>query len=251
MEIKKPAQAEIFNRVERLVGQDAMQRLAMTRVIVFGVGGVGSWTVEALVRSGIGHVTIVDADTVAVSNINRQLPATTSTVGEVKVDVLRRRMLEINPDVDLTAIAGRYTADTADDFHLTDYDFVVDAIDSLADKALLIHRATSEKVRLVSSMGAALKMDPTRIHVAEFRNVKGCRLAAALRRKFKHTGLYPARKFRCVYSDELLPNLGEDNDTSGAMTYGKIAVNGALCHVTAIFGLTLAGLIVEDVVRVK
>ena len=251
MEIEKPAQAEIFNRVERLVGQDAMQRLAMTRVIVFGVGGVGSWTVEALVRSGIGHVTIVDADTVAVSNINRQLPATTSTVGEVKVDVLRRRMLEINPDVDLTAIAGRYTADTADDFHLSDYDFVVDAIDSLADKALLIHRATTEKVRLVSSMGAALKMDPTRIHVAEFRNVKGCRLAAALRRKFKHTGLYPARKLRCVYSDELLPNLGEDNDTSGAMTYGKIAVNGALCHVTAIFGLTLAGLIVEDVVRVK
>lgn len=241
----------IFNRVERLVGKDGMSRLASARVIVFGVGGVGSWTVEALVRSGVGHVTIVDADTVAVSNINRQLPATTRTVGEDKVGVMRRRMLEINPDADINIIARRYTAETAGDFLLTDYDYVVDAIDSLADKALLIHRTTSQKVPLVSSMGAALKMDPTRIRVAEFRNVKGCRLAAALRRKFKHTGLYPARKFRCVYSDELLPNLGSDEDTSGAKTYGKIAVNGAMCHITAIFGMTLAGLVIEDIVREK
>ena len=100
-------------------------------------------------------------------------------------------------------------------------------------------------------MGAALKMDPTRIRVAEFRNVIGCRLAAALRRKFKQTGRYPARKFRCVYSDELLPNRGEDTDNSGAMTYGKIAVNGALCHVTAIFGLMLAGLIIEELTTGK
>lgn len=241
----------IFNRVERLVGRDGISRLSSARVIVFGVGGVGSWTVEALVRSGVGHVTIVDADTVAVSNINRQLPATTRTVGEDKVGVMRRRMLEINSDVDIKAISRRYTEETADDFPLTDYDYVVDAIDSLADKALLIHRATSLKVPLVSSMGAALKMDPTRIRVAEFRNVKGCRLAAALRRKFKHTGLYPARKFRCVYSDELLPNLGCDEDTSGAKTYGKIAVNGAMCHITAIFGMMLAGLIIEDIVRRK
>lgn len=241
----------IFNRVERLVGEEGLSRLSSAKVIVFGVGGVGSWTVEALVRSGVGHVTIVDADTVAVSNINRQLPATTLTVGEVKVEVLRRRMLEINPDVDIKAIPCRFTADSVADFRLEDYDYVVDAIDSLADKALLIHEATSRKVPLVSSMGAALKMDPTRIRVAEFRDVRGCRLAAALRRKFKHTGMYPARKFRCVYSDELLPNLGCGEDSSGAMTYGKIAVNGALCHVTAIFGMMLAGLVISDITRRK
>ena len=243
--------ADIFNRVNRLVGSDALLNISNAKIIVFGIGGVGSWTVEALVRSGVGHITIVDADTVATSNINRQLPATTLTVGQLKVEVMRKRMLEINPEVDIKAIAMRYTAETADDFVLTDYDYVVDAIDSLADKALLIHKATSQKVRLLSSMGAALKMDPTRIRVAEFRNVIGCRLAAALRRKFKQIGLYPARKFRCVYSDELLPNRGEDTDNSGAMTYGKIAVNGALCHVTAIFGLMLAGLIIEELAAGK
>ena len=243
--------ADIFNRVNRLVGSEALLNISNAKIIVFGIGGVGSWTVEALVRSGVGHITIVDADTVATSNINRQLPATTLTVGQLKVEVMQQRMLEINPEVDIKTIAMRYTAETADDFVLTDYDYVVDAIDSLADKALLIHKATSQKVRLLSSMGAALKMDPTRIRVAEFRNVIGCRLAAALRRKFKQTGMYPARKFRCVYSDELLPNRGEDTDNSGAMTYGKIAVNGALCHVTAIFGLMLAGLIIEELAAGK
>lgn len=243
--------ADIFNRVNRLVGSNALKKISEARIIVFGIGGVGSWTVEALVRSGVGHITIVDADTVATSNINRQLPATTTTVGQLKVDVMRKRMLEINPEVNINAVAMRYTAETADDFGLTDYDYVIDAIDSLADKALLIHRATSQKVPLISSMGAALKMDPARIRVAEFNKVTGCRLASALRRKFKQTGMFPAKKFRCVFSDELLPNHGEENDNSGAMTYGKIAVNGALCHITAIFGLMLAGLIIKELAADK
>ena len=142
--------ADIFNRVNRLVGSEALLNISNAKIIVFGIGGVGSWTVEALVRSGVGHITIVDADTVATSNINRQLPATTLTVGQLKVEVMRQRMLEINPEVDIKAVAMRYTAETADDFVLTDYDYVVDAIDSLADKALLIHKATSQKVRLLS-----------------------------------------------------------------------------------------------------
>lgn len=238
--------SQIFNRVERLVGSETMERIRGCRVIVFGVGGVGSWTAEALVRSGIGHITIVDADRVATSNINRQLMATTSTVGEVKVDVLKARLLEINPEAEVDARGMQYTAETADDFDLDSYDYVVDAIDSLKDKAELINRATRSKARLVSSMGAALKLDPQRIRVAEWRNVKGCRLAAALRQKFKRTGVYPARKFRCVFSDELLPNLGPADDQSGAMTYGKVAANGALCHITAIFGMTLAGVIIKD-----
>lgn len=237
----------IFNRVCRLTGNDNFDRLRHLRVIIFGVGGVGSWTAESLVRSGVGTLTIVDADIVAPTNINRQLMATTATVGQSKVDTLRQRLLEINPQADITPINRIYCRDTASEFDLSKFDYVVDAIDSLADKALLILNATSTPgVKLLSSMGAALKMNPTRIGVAEFWKVKGCPLAAALRRRFKKTGHMPRRKFQCVYSDELLPNLGEADSSDTAMTYGKNAVNGALCHITAIFGFTLAGLIIKQ-----
>lgn len=238
-----------FSRVERLVGTEGLERLRGARVIIFGVGGVGSWTAEALIRSGIGHLTIVDADVVAESNINRQLMATTQTIGKPKVEVLAERLRQINPDAEIVAIAGIYDGSTAGNYDLGRWDYVVDAIDSLSDKALLINNATRCKTRLVSSMGAALKLDPERIKVAEFWNVKGCRLAAALRNKFKRSGVYPKRKFKCVYSDELLPNKGVADDNSGAMTYGKVAYNGAMCHITAIFGFTLAGLVIETLLR--
>lgn len=240
---------DIFNRVERLVGHEVLEAYKHTRVIVLGIGGVGSWTAEALVRSGIGHVTIADADVVAESNINRQLMATTLTVGEPKVDVLRSRLLEINPEAEVEAVCGRFCAETADSFRLDTYDYIVDAIDSLSDKALLINMATRMKVRLVSSMGAALKLDPTKIRVGAFDDVRGCRLAAAMRRKFRQTGVWPSRKFQCVYSEELLPNRGCREDNSGAMAYGKAVVNGAMCHITAIFGMTLAGLILDRIYR--
>lgn len=238
-----------LSRVIRLVGMDATEALAACRVIVFGIGGVGSWAAEALVRSGIGHITIVDADTVAASNINRQLPATISTVGEPKVEVMKRHFLDINPEAEIEIRAMRYTADTADTFDLDQYDYVIDAIDSLADKALLILRAAASKARLFSSMGAAMKMDPQRIAVAEFWKVKGCPLAAALRRRFKRSGVMPRRKFKCVYSDELVPNRGEHLDRSGAMSFDKVAFNGAMCHITATFGMTLASLVVNEVCR--
>ncbi len=239
-------ESDIFDRVERLVGEDAMKRIAHCRVIVFGVGGVGSWTCEALIRSGVQRLTIVDADSVAVTNINRQLMATTSTVGLSKVEVLRQRLLDINPHAEIMAVERIYSAETASDFNLDEYDYVVDAIDSLQHKAHLILTSCRSRARLVSSMGAALKMNPSKIEVAEFWKVKGCPLAAALRRRFKKSGVMPRKKFRCVYSEELLPNFGAEADTSDAMTYGKSAVNGAVCHITAIFGMTLAGLILND-----
>ena len=243
---------EIFSRVELLTGPEAMERIARSRAILFGIGGVGSWTAEALVRSGIGHLTMVDADDVAVSNINRQLMATHSTVGKAKTEALRERLLDINPETSVTCITKIYSGETADEFELDSYDYVIDAIDSLAHKATLILNACRSRARLFSSMGAARKMGPTRIDVAEFWKVKGCPLAAALRRRFKHNGTMPRKKFRCVYSDELVPNSGEADSTagtSGTMTYGKVAVNGALCHITAIFGMTLAGLVIEDICR--
>ena len=177
---------DIFRRTELLLGDDTMSRIAEKRVIIFGVGGVGSWCAESLVRSGIRKLTIVDSDRVCVTNINRQLMATTKTIGQVKVDALKERLLSINPSA------------------------------------------------------AALKLDPTRIKIAEFWKVQGDPLARALRNRFKRDKQFPKRKFQCVYSDELLQNQKPiDPDDRG---------NGTIAHITAIFGFTLAGLVVQDIV---
>lgn len=237
----------IFYRVTRLLGREALERLQHTRVIVFGIGGVGSWCAEALVRTGIGSLTIVDNDCVSETNINRQLMATSRTVGRAKVEALRERLLDINPQAEVLAIQKFYTEENADEFALSSYDYVIDAIDSLQSKALLILRATHSRTKLYSSMGAALKLAPSRVQVAEFWKVKGCPLGAALRRRFKKQGTLPARKFRCVFSDELLPNLGENYEELG----NKAQINGSLVHITAIFGFTLAGLVIKDVVGDK
>lgn len=252
---------EIFNRTALLTGRATLEKFAETRTIIFGMGGVGSWAAETLVRSGFTNLTIVDADTVAISNINRQLPATTSTVGQVKVDVMRRHLLDINPDAEIDAIHDFYNKDTQGAYNLAAYDVIIDAIDSLADKALLILNATEaiaeaardgRSVRFYSSMGAALKTDPSRISVAEFWKVKGCPLAAALRHRFKKSGVFPLKKFKCVYSDELVknhPDAAALTDNSGAMTFNKIATNGAFMHITAIFGMTLASLAIRDIMK--
>lgn len=235
---------EAFDRSRILVGADAMERIASAKVILFGVGGVGSWVAECLVRTGIRHITIVDSDRVAVSNINRQMPATTETIGEVKTEAARRRLLAINPEAEVKAVTLFYDEETAPQFDLTEYDYIVDAIDSLKDKTLLILNATRSGRKLFSSMGAALKMDPQRIRTGEFWSVKGCPLARALRQRFKRNKTFPARKFLCVYSDELLENKGVSDETCGY----KARINGSLCHITAIFGMTLAGEIIKDIV---
>lgn len=235
----------IFQRGERLLGVEAMHSIHAKRVIIFGVGGVGSWCAESLVRSGIIHLTIVDMDCVSVSNINRQLMATTTTIGLPKVEVLRDRLLDINPEAQIIAIRGIYSEETSANYHIGDYDYIVDAIDSLKDKAALILEATRTKAVFVSSMGAALKLDPTRIQVAEFWDARGCPLARALRQRFKRDKHFPARKFKCVYSDELLENQGPTDETCDY----KAQINGSLAHITAIFGFTLAGLILQDIVK--
>lgn len=266
----------IFRRSELLLGDEAMGRIGEKRVIIFGVGGVGSWCAESLIRSGIRKLTIVDSDRVCITNINRQLMATTKTVGQVKVDALKERLLSINPAAEITALQQVFTAETAESFHLDSYDYIIDAIDSLKDKALLILLATSlspgrgdRRGAFFSSMGAALKLDPTRIKITEFWKVQGDPLARALRKRFKRDGQYPKRKFMCVYSDELLENKGH-NATCGTeqcmcpkakngpgdphllnheWCSSKAQINGTLAHITAIFGFMLAGLIVQDAVK--
>ena len=234
-----------FDRTALLVGDEAMGRIACARVILFGVGGVGSWVAESLVRTGIRHITLVDSDRVAPTNVNRQMPATSETIGEIKTEAARRRLLAINPEADVRTLTLFYDAETAPQIDLAEYDYIVDAIDSLKDKALLILNATRSGRKFFSSMGAALKMDPTRIKVGEFWSVKGCPLARALRQRFKKEKTYPARKFTCVYSDELLENKGQTEETCDY----KARINGSLCHITAIFGMTIAGEIIKDICR--
>ena len=263
--IQPTLEQQIFHRSRLLMGDAPLQRLHDIRVILFGVGGVGSWCAESLVRSGVKHLTIVDSDRVNISNVNRQLMATTETVGQVKVEVLKERLLSINPEAEITAIQDIYNAENSESFRLNEYDVIIDAIDSLAEKAHLLLTASRTDALLYSSMGAALKMDPTRIQVAEFMKVRGCPLGRALRKKMKHQKVRPAKKFLCVYSDEVLPNLGEADVDGYEPTIAestttqegredllshnwnerKAQINGTMSHITAMFGFMLAGLIVQ------
>lgn len=257
----------IFNRLNLLVGDETMQRLTSKRVIIFGVGGVGSWCAESLVRSGISHLTIVDSDCVCITNVNRQLQATTKTVGQVKVEVLKERLLEINPQAEINAKQEIYSAENAALFQLETYDYIIDAIDSLKDKVHLILHASTCPGKLFSAMGAALKMDPTQVQVGEFWEVQGCPLARAIRKRFKKMDEYPKKKFKCVFSPEVLPNKGMASacGTSACMCpkaivaagnpelanhewcSSKAQINGTTAHITAIFGFTIAGLVIQDI----
>ena len=197
----------IYERTERLVGPEVMQRLQSARVILFGIGGVGSWCAEALVRSGVTNLAIVDADRIGATNVNRQLMATSANIGASKVAEMKARLLSVNPAADI--------------------------------------RAT-----FFSSMGAALKLDPTQVRVAEFWEVRGCPLGAALRKRYRKQNTLPAKKFLCVYDPEVLPNLGPDPDPEADPgLFHKAQVNGTAAPVTGIFGLTLAGLVLQDIYR--
>ena len=225
----------IFSRTEMLMGAEAMERLRRTRVVVFGLGGVGSWCAEALVRSGVGHLTMVDPDYVDVTNINRQLPALSSTLGRPKVEVLRERFLDINPEAEIVARQERFTADTAASFEIEKFDYVIDAIDSIQDKIELILSTTHYPLpTLYSSMGAARKMDPQQVRVTEFWKVDGCPLAATLRKRMRKQLRFPERKFQCVWS----PERNDDAEPKGT-----------LMPVTATFGLTLASLVIKDIIK--
>ena len=214
------------------------------KVIQFGIGGVGSWCTEALVRAGIDDLTIVDCDVVSASNINRQLIATTKTIGMAKVEVMKERLLDINPDARITAIKERYCTETADQFNLDEYDYVIDAIDSLADKALLILRACESEARLISSMGAAGKTDPQKVRVAEFWKVNVCPLARALRNRFKKAKTFPAKKFMAVYSEELPAQKIVDCTTLDTGTRLQLK---PFVQVTATFGMHMAAEVINGV----
>ena len=225
----------MFSRSTALLGETCMARLQCKRVILFGIGGVGSWCAEALVRTGLTHLTIVDGDTVQASNLNRQLPATQATLGMPKVEALKARLLEINPEAEIEAICTMYNEQCTKEgpFDLSHYDYVIDAIDSVNDKVdLILYASRVRGVKVFSSMGAALRMDPTQVRVAELFDVKGDALAKAVRARMKKLDRRPNKKIRCVYSLEQAQ---------------RCETRGSLMPVTASFGLTLASLVIEDV----
>ena len=191
---------EAFSRTARVWGEDAVANLADARVAVFGVGGVGGFAAEGIVRSGIGSITLVDDDVVAESNLNRQIIALTSTIGRPKVSLMAARARDINPDVMIDERIMRYDESTAESFDFTKYDYIVDAIDSVTSKLILIERAKAAGVPIISCMGAGNKLDPTAFQVADISETSVCPLARVVRRELKKRGI--ARGVKVVYSKE-------------------------------------------------
>ena len=234
-----------------MIGSDAVGRLAQARVAVFGVGGVGSYVVEALARSGVGALDLIDKDVVDVTNINRQLVALTSTVGRPKVDVARERVLDINPNCRVTTYQIFYLPETADRFDFTQYDYVVDAIDTVSGKLALIERARDAGVPIICSMGAGNKLDPTAFRVADIYETSVCPLAKVMRRECRKRGI---EALKVVYSrEEPIPPqpaaAGPDSaapNQNGAAPGNPKAAPGSIAFVPSVAGLILAGEVVKD-----
>lgn len=245
-----------FSRTQLVFGKEAMDRLKGSRVAVFGVGGVGGYTVEALARSGVGAIDIIDNDKVCLTNINRQIIATGKTVGKYKVDVAKERIEEINPDCKVTAFRTFYMPETADQFDFTEYDYVVDAIDTVTGKIALIENAKKAGTPIISSMGAGNKVDPTAFEVADIYKTSVCPLARVMRYELKRRGI---KKLKVVYSKEkpISPIADEDpNGENGCLSMadkvaGKRQVPGSTAFVPSVAGLIIAGEVIKDIIGYK
>lgn len=243
-----------FSRTQLLLGEEAMDRLKRSRVAVFGVGGVGGYVCEALVRSGVGAFDLIDDDKVCLTNLNRQIIATRKTVGQYKVDVMKNRMLEINPDVDVRLYKCFFLPESAADFPFEEYDYIVDAVDTVTAKIELIMRAKASNVPIISAMGAGNKLDPGRFKIADIYDTSVCPLARVMRRELKKRNV---RSLKVVYSDEQPIRPIEDMSIScrthcicppGAehKCTERRAIPGSTAFVPAVAGLMIAGEIVKD-----
>ena len=232
---------DMFSRTRMLLGDAAMDRLKRARVAVFGVGGVGGHVVEALVRSGVGALDLVDSDRVALSNLNRQIIATRDTLGMLKVDAAKARVLSIDPDCQVVTWPIFFLPETADRFVFSQYDYVVDAIDTVAGKLQLIEAAKAAGVPVISSMGAGNKLDPTAFRVADISETSVCPLARVMRRELKKRGI---EHVKVVYSMEpALSPAPADEET------GRRSTPGSVVFVPAVAGLVLAGEVIKDLIK--
>ena len=229
-----------FSRTYALLGPDSKDKLSTTRVAVFGIGGVGGHLAEALVRSGICHIDLIDGDIVSESNINRQIVALKSTIGRPKVDVMRKRLLDINPECKVNVRYDFYTLDNKDTFDLSQYDYIADAIDSVSAKIDIIVRAKSLNVNIISAMGAGNKLDPTKFKVADIAKTSVCPLARVMRKELRARGV---NHLKVVYTEELDKgaNLAEGNS--------RRAIPGSVAFVPSVMGLIMAGEIIKDIAK--
>ena len=232
---------DAFSRTELLLGSEAMDKLARSRVAVFGVGGVGGYVVEALARSGVGALDLIDHDTVTESNLNRQILALHSTIGQYKVDVAEARVHDINPEAVVRTYKCFYTSDTADTFDFTQYDYIVDAIDTVTGKIALVLQAKAADTPIICAMGAGNKLEPSAFEVADISKTSMCPLAKVMRRELGKRGV---KHVKVVYSKEepLTPQKQERTPS------GKV-VPGSVAFVPSAAGLILAGEVVKDLIR--
>ncbi|MCD7760448.1 MAG: tRNA threonylcarbamoyladenosine dehydratase [Clostridiales bacterium] len=239
-----------FSRTELLLGREGMERLSRARVAVFGVGGVGGYAVEALARSGVGALDLIDDDRVSLSNLNRQIIATQRTIGQYKVDAARQRIGEINPDCRVTVYKTFFTPETAGQFCFSDYDYIIDAIDTVTGKLVLAEQAVRAGVPIISSMGAGNKLDPTALEVADISQTSVCPLARVMRKELKKRGIY---HLKVVYSKEppLTPlEVGESDEAAGQTDSrggvpSRRQTPGSNAFVPAAAGLIAAGEVIR------
>jgi len=223
-----------YERTEALIGSEGIEKLKDSHVAVFGVGGVGSYVAEAIARAGVGEITLVDGDRVAESNINRQLVATSSTVGQPKVEIMKQRILDINPEAKVNVIFDFYTPENREKF-INDYTYVVDAIDSVPNKIDLIEHFINRNIKMISSMGTANKLDPTMFEVSDIYKTSVCPLAKVMRKKLKEKGI---RKLKVVYSKEEAKCCKFENTSLGSVSF-----------VPSVAGLILAGEVIKDIIK--
>lgn len=233
-----------FARTRILLGNEAVDKLQRARVAVFGVGGVGGYTVEALARSGIGALDLIDNDKVSLTNINRQIIATHSTVGMFKVDVAKERVLDINPDIQVKCYKTFYTPETQEEFDFAEYDYIVDAIDTVTGKIALVMQAREAGVPIMSSMGAGNKINPAMFEVADIYKTSVCPLAKVMRHELKKRGV---KKLKVVYSKEIPMTPYEDPDVSAETGAGRRATPGSTAFAPSVAGLIIASEVIKDI----
>lgn len=233
-----------FSRTELLLGTDGMERMAHARVAVFGIGGVGGYTVEALVRSGVGAVDLIDSDTVSLTNLNRQIIATQSTIGRYKVDVMRERILDINPDCKVEVYRCFYLPENAHEFDFSQYDYIVDAVDTVSAKLQLVMEAQKYHVPIISSMGAGNKLHPELFEVADIYKTSVCPLAKVMRHELKKRGV---KKLKVVYSKEQAIQPIVNGKLQEELGKGKRSIPGSTAFVPSVAGLMIAAEVVKDI----
>lgn len=229
-----------FSRTGLLLGEDAMKKLASSKVAIFGVGGVGGYALEALVRSGVGEIDIIDNDTISITNLNRQIIATVDTIGKDKVQVAKDRAKSINPDVIINCHNTFYLPETSEEFNFEKYDYIIDAIDTVSGKISLVEKANRQNTKIISSMGAGNKLDPTAFEVSDIYKTQVCPLAKVMRYELKKRGI---KKLKVVYSKEIpIKPLQSEEVTSKRVTPGSVS------FVPSVVGLIIAAQVIKDLI---